>query len=250
MSARRKKIMISLIVLVIIICCIALFLWAIYKHNNNQLENNKINYIDNSNLNNNIYTNKNIINYNNDNKIVTNKNSTINELEINESNESNKSNESSINSLQINSNQIFKNIDITNVDNDQLNNDVRQLYTTLYNGTDNKNINNADIFIKNNFENHFSGSDKNVNNLIYRMYTTKRLDILSIDNSYFSFKSLNNIANIQSTYEFLSFTANITCHVIQYPMQEGDSIYEADVNLTQTIKISRNGKLMSLVNII
>ena len=154
--------------------------------------------------------------------------------------------------ITINADQIFKNIDINNIDKEQLNNCVITLYRTLYHGTNNKNISNINEFIDNNFTTNFYGSDRNINNLIYRIYTTKQLDILNPDGMYVNFESLNNISDIQSTYEFASFKVNILCHVIQYlPNAQGsDTTQEWDTTITQTIKISRDGKMMSLINII
>lgn len=255
MKRYKNKRIIIISLLCIILILIIIFLIMVnqsinIKNNNNINNNNNNNYISN------IDSNANLIN-NSVNSVENSiyKNNTDNTEHITDDLnqiDSNQNLEYSDSGIEINSSQIFKDINIDNIDNNELNNCVSTLYKTLYNGTNNKDITNINEFIKNNFVTDFYGSDKNVNNLVYRIYTTKQLDILNPDNIYINFESLNDISNIQSTYEFISFTASFSCHVIQYPPQgqEDQTMHEWDTVITHTIKISRDGKLISLVNII
>lgn len=247
-SNKKKYIVLILMLFVFGISIITLLIIINYKsiditnnketHYTNSIDSNKNlvnNYVKNSSSKKNI--NNTNYNYDNSNQFSTHENA--NEYDNNSE-------------ITINANQIFKDIDINNIDNEQLNNCVITLYQTLYYGTNNKNISNINEFIDNNFITNFYGSDRDINNLIYRIYTTKQLDILNPDGIYINFESLNNISDIQSTYEFASFKVNISCHVIQHlPNAQGpDTTQEWDTTITQTIKISRDGKMMSLINII
>lgn len=202
----------------------------------------------------NINSNKSLVNSNVTNssskKIINNTNYMYDNFNQNSSYESSNEFNNNSSEITINANQIFKDINISNIDNEQLNNCTITLYQTLYHGTNNKNISNINEFIDNNFVTNFYGSDRDINNLVYRIYTTRQLDILNPDGIYINFEALNNISDIQSTYEFASFKVSISCHVIQYlPNAQGpDTMQEWDTTITQTIKISRDGKMISLIN--
>lgn len=145
-----------------------------------------------------------------------------------------------------NSNRIF-NIDLNHANNDQLNSCTQLLYQNIYN----KDINSIDIddFIENNVTKEFNGIDKDYNNKIFFLYKTNTLDSLrSFNGANIKFVSLNSITNINSNYEYTTYTANITYHIIQYPQSVGATTDEFDIQKNDTIKISSEGKLISIIS--
>lgn len=230
MNNRTKKSIIILLICILIIISIIIILILNINHNSNTINNT-------DNLNQNTYT-----------EPKTNKNSisNMNMLSNNQGyNNNNNINISNSNSNS-NSNRIF-NIDLNHVNNDQLNSCTQLLYQSIYN----KDIDSIDIddFIENNVTKEFSDIDKDYNNKIFFLYKTNTLDSLrSFNGTNIEFVSLNSITNIDSNYEYITYTANITYHITQYPQSFGATTDEFDIQKNDTIKISSEGKLISIIS--
>lgn len=229
---RIQKIIVILLTCIFIIAGAIVILVININHNHNTINNNNIN------INQNAYA---------DAKINNNSISNINMFSDNKGNNSNNNiSNSNINSSNNNSNRIF-NIDLNHVNNDQLNSCTQLLYQNIYN----KDVNSIDIddFIENNVTKEFSDIDKDYNNKIYFLYKTNTLDSLrSFNGANIEFVSLNSITNIDSNYEYITYTANITYHIIQYPQSFGATTDEFNVQKNDTIKISSEGKLISIIS--
>ena len=235
MNNRTKKSIIILLICILIIISIATILIININHNTNTINNT-------NNLNQNTYTepktNKN--NVSNMNMFSNNKGYNSNDLSNSNSNSNSNSSSNS------NSNRIF-NIDLNHVNHDKLNSCTQLLYQNIYN----KDINSIDIddFIENNITKEFSDVDKDYNNKIFFLYKTNTLDSLrSFDGADIQFVSLNSITNIDSNYEYTTYTANITYHIIQHPQAVGSTTDELDIQKNDTIKISSEGKLISIIS--
>ena len=231
MNNRTKKSITILLICILIIIGIIIILIININHNNSTINNT-------NNLNQNTYTepktNKNSISSMN----MFSNNKDYNSNDISNSNSNNDSNN--------NSNRIFD-IDLNHVNNDQLNSCTQLLYQNIYN----KDINSIDIddFIENNVTKKFSDIDKDYNNKIFFLYKTNTLDSLrSFNGANIEFVSLNSITNINSNYEYTTYTANITYHITQYPQSFGATTDEFDIQKNDTIKISSEGKLISIIS--
>lgn len=231
MNNRTKKSITILLICILIIIGIIIILIININHNNSTINNT-------NNLNQNTYTepktNKNSISSMN----MFSNNKDYNSNDISNSNSNNDSNN--------NSNRIFD-IDLNHVNNDQLNSCTQLLYQNIYN----KDINSIDIddFIENNVTKEFSDIDKDYNNKIFFLYKTNTLDSLrSFNGANIEFVSLNSITNINSNYEYTTYTANITYHITQYPQSFGATTDEFDIQKNDTIKISSEGKLISIIS--
>ena len=231
MNNRTKKSITILLICILIIIGIIIILIKNINHNNSTINNT-------NNLNQNTYTepktNKNSISSMN----MFSNNKDYNSNDISNSNSNNDSNN--------NSNRIFD-IDLNHVNNDQLNSCTQLLYQNIYN----KDINSIDIddFIENNVTKEFSDIDKDYNNKIFFLYKTNTLDSLrSFNGANIEFVSLNSITNINSNYEYTTYTANITYHITQYPQSFGATTDEFDIQKNDTIKISSEGKLISIIS--
>lgn len=228
---RIQKIIVILLICIFIIACTIVILVINSNHNNTTINNS------NNNLNQNIYT---------DAKTNKNSISNINIFFENKENNINNISNSNINSNNSSNNKIF-NIDLNHVNNDQLNSCTQLLYQNIYN----KDINSIDIddFIENNVTKEFSDIDKDYNNKIFFLYKTNTLDSLrSFNGANIEFVSLNSITNINSNYEYTTYTANITYHITQYPQSFGATTDEFDIQKNDTIKISSEGKLISIIS--
>lgn len=233
MNNRTKKSITILLICILIIIGIIIILITNINHNNSTINNT-------NNLNQNTYTepktNKNSIS--SMNMFSNNKDYNSNDISNSNSNSNNDSNN--------NSNRIFD-IDLNHVNNDQLNSCTQLLYQNIYN----KDINSIDIddFIENNVTKEFSDIDKDYNNKIFFLYKTNTLDSLrSFNGANIEFVSLNSITNINSNYEYTTYTANITYHITQYPQSFGATTDEFDIQKNDTIKISSEGKLISIIS--
>ena len=150
------------------------------------------------------------------------------------------------NTTNSHNNKIF-NIDLHNINNEQLNNCTSILYQNIYNS--NINTFDTDDFIKNNMPQNFNVSDQDYNNKIFLLYRTHTLDSLrSFDCTNVNFVSLNNITDINQNYEYITYIANVTYHIIQYPQSFGSQIHEFDIQKNDIIKISSDGKIISLIS--
>lgn len=241
MNNRTKKSIIILLICILIIISIATILMININHNTNTINNT-------NNLNQNTYTepktNKN--NVSDMNMFSNNKGYNSNDLSNSNSNSNSNNNSNSNSSSNSNSNRIF-NIDLNHVNHDKLNSCTQLLYQNIYN----KDINSIDIddFIENNITKEFSDVDKDYNNKIFFLYKTNTLDSLrSFDGADIQFVSLNSITNIDSNYEYTTYTANITYHIIQHPQAVGSTTDELDIQKNDTIKISSEGKLISIIS--
>ena len=67
-----------------------------------------------------------------------------------------------------------------------------------------------------------------------------------MDNAEIHFLSVNSINLVENNFEYCIYKANINCHVIQAPLQEGGYTSEFDMTNTWDIKISRDNKIMSI----